>query len=201
MDRLGPPGRDRLSFDRYLSGLRTRVSRSGLDGLASAIDWLVAHRPRDPARLAVCHGDFHPFNILHDGTRVTGVLDWPNALVAEPAYDVASTLVILRDAPIALSEAPAAIRWLVRLGRRLLVRRYLTGYRRRRPLDQRALRYYEAASCMRGMVRAAEARRRRDGAPPNPLDVSPFAERLARRFASITGVRAVLPPLEDTTIL
>jgi aminoglycoside phosphotransferase (APT) family kinase protein len=191
LDRETPLGRDALSFERHLDGLRDRVSRAGLSGLEAAVAWLVDHRPRD-ARLAVCHGDFHPLNILHDGTRVTGVLDWPNTLIAPPAYDVASTLVILRHAPIGLSEAPSALRWLVHIGRHLLVRRYRAGHRRR-SLDAPGLHYYEAASCVRGMVRSAEARLRRGG-PASPLDASAFGERLGRRFAQITGVHATLPP-------
>jgi aminoglycoside phosphotransferase (APT) family kinase protein len=169
------------------------VSSAGLGGLVAALGWLVEHRPREPARLAICHGDFHPQNILHDGRRVTGILDWPNAFVADPAYDVASTLVILKNAPIELAGAPAAVRWLVRFGRRVLVRRYLAGYRRRRPFDDRTLHYYEAASCMRGIVRTAEARLRRDG-PANPLDESDFGDRLAQRFAEVSGVPVALPP-------
>ena len=53
--------------------------------------WHRERRPPEPGRRAICHGDFHPQNILSEGGVVTGVLDWPNALVAHPAYDVAST--------------------------------------------------------------------------------------------------------------
>jgi hypothetical protein len=44
---------------------------------------------------------------------------------------------------------------------------------------------------MRGLVRAAEARRAGD---PNPLDASSFGERLAERFARRSGVAVTLPP-------
>src|SRR5262249_44542220 len=71
---------------------------------------------------------------------------------------------------------------------------YLRRYRGRRPLDGSRMAYYEAMACMRGLVRTAAARL----APVKehgltPLDASIFGERLARRFASITGVAAKLP--------
>jgi aminoglycoside phosphotransferase (APT) family kinase protein len=155
--------------------------------------WLESERPAEPARLAICHGDFHPHNVLSDGGRVTGVLDWPNALVADPAFDVASTRVILRFAPVELAGVSRPVRVLMRVGRVLLARRYVAGYRRRRPLDPKVLAYYEAASIMRALVRTAEARGRTD-APANLLDASRFADELAAHFARITGIRPGLPP-------
>jgi hypothetical protein len=44
---------------------------------------------------------------------------------------------------------------------------------------------------MRGLVRAAEARR---AGSDNALDTSSFAERLAARFTRVTGVAVTLPP-------
>jgi hypothetical protein len=81
------------------------------------------------------------------------------------------------------------------VGRRLLVALYLRGYRRRRPLDARALAYGEALACMRGLVRAAEHRAGARAAA-NPLDASRFGDRLAARFAKLTGIRPELGRLE-----
>ena len=192
--RAGPPlSAADLSFDAYLGQLESRVARGHLDGLAPAMRWLRSERPAEPARLAICHGDFHPHNVLSDGGRVTGVLDWPNALVADPAFDVASTRVILRFAPVELADVSRPVRLLMRVGRVLLARHYLAGYRRRRPLDPKVVAYYEAASIMRALVRAAETRGRTD-APANPLDASRFADDLAAHFARITGIQPALPP-------
>ena len=194
LDREGPPlHRDLVSFETYLARLEARVAAGRHDGLEPAMRWLLAHRPPAPRRPVICHGDFHPFNLLYDGA-VTGVLDWPNALVADPAYDVASTTIILALAPIEISNMPAALRWVVRVARPLLVKRYLAGYQRRRRLDPSALAYYEVASAMRGLVRAAEERRRETASPANPLDASVFAENLAAHVARITGVVPTLPP-------
>ena len=155
--------------------------------------WLLEHRPPSPRRPAICHGDFHPQNILVSAGAVTGVIDWPNTVVADPAYDVAATRTILSLTPVELSAVPAALRWLIRLVRPIMVRRYLAGYRRHHALDTGALAYYEALCCMRGLVRAAESRLRRGPVLPNPLDASSFAEALAGRFARITGISPALP--------
>ena len=194
LDRAGPPlRRDLVSFDAYLAQLAARIDAGGLDGLGPAMRWLVAHRPVAPERPVICHGDFHPYNLLYDG-RVTGVLDWPNALVADPAYDVASTVTILALAPLELSGMPTPVRWVVRVARPILVKRYLAGYRRHRPLDPGVLAYYEAASAMRALVRAAEDRQRHGAPPANPLQASTFAESLSAHFARITGIAPTLPP-------
>jgi hypothetical protein len=87
-----------------------------------------------------------------------------------------------------------SLRWLVEAGRRLLLARYLARYRGRRPFDVASLAYYEALACMRGLVRVAESRSAMPGAaaPANPLDASSFGDRLAARFAALTGIRPVL---------
>jgi hygromycin-B 4-O-kinase len=42
-----------------------------------------------PEERALIHGDLHFDNILTDGDRVTGVIDWGNAGYGDPLYDVA----------------------------------------------------------------------------------------------------------------
>jgi len=197
LDDEGPPlSRETIGFDAYLAQLEARIAHGGLEGLRRAMSWLRERRPPEPARRAICHGDFHPQNVLSDGGTVTGVLDWPNALVADPAYDVASTRIILALTPLSLLGLPAVLRGVAQIARRLLARRYLAGMRRRRPIDPAVLAYYEAASAMRGLVRAAEHRRRRDAAG-SPLDASAFGEILAAHFARVSGVLPELPPRVD----
>ena len=106
-----------------------------------------------PAPVAICHGDLHPRNILVEEGRVTGVLDWPNVLVADPAFDLAATWSILRFVPAALTGMPAARRWLARLVQPALAARYRALYWRRRPIDRARLRYYEVAAALRALVR------------------------------------------------
>lgn len=42
------------------------------------------------------HMDFHPLNLLTDGARITGAIDWISAAVGDPRHDIARTLVLLR---------------------------------------------------------------------------------------------------------
>ncbi len=186
-------GRDAMTLGGHLGQLERRVARGSFDGLAAGIEWLLEHRPPEPGRRVICHGDFHPQNILVSGTVVTGVIDWPNAIVADAAYDVASTRTILSLTPVEVLAVPAALRWLIRRLRPVMVKRYLAAYERHRPLEPRALAYYEALSCMRLLVRTAENRSRPGPGPLNPLDASSFGEILAARFSRITGVSPGLP--------
>jgi Ser/Thr protein kinase RdoA (MazF antagonist) len=82
-----------------------------------------------PAGDRLCHGDFHPANVL--GTLDTPVIiDWGDASRGAAAADVARTLLLLR-----MGELPpgtsAPMRALTAVGRGLLARRYLAVYRRR----------------------------------------------------------------------
>ena len=186
---------DAISFDGYLTRLERRITSAALTGLAPALRWLRAHRPSAEVPLVICHGDLHPRNVLVEGRRLTGVLDWPNAVVADPAFDVASTRNILRFVPPGLASMPTPLRWLARVGQPILAWRYLTGYRRRRPITRERLAYYEVAAALRALVRAGESRHRAAGAPPpSPLDRSPFAARLAAHASRVCGVDVTLPP-------
>lgn len=44
---------------------------------------------RCPNERALIHNDFHFDNVLANGERITGVVDWANALYGDPLYDVA----------------------------------------------------------------------------------------------------------------
>ncbi len=48
---------------------------------------------------ALLHLDYHPLNVMTDGTRITGVLDWANALAGDPRADLARTYTIIRVLP------------------------------------------------------------------------------------------------------
>jgi aminoglycoside phosphotransferase (APT) family kinase protein len=184
---LGPA----FTFDGYLDTLAARIERGTLDGLTPLVGWLRAHRPTNGA-LAICHGDFHPQNVLAERGRVTAVLDWPNVLVADPAFDVASTLNILRFVPAGLTSIPWPLRQLARIVQPLLAASYLARYRRGRAIDAAHLAYYQTAAALRALVRAGESRQG-GAAAPSALDASPYAARLLRHVRRVTGVAAALP--------
>jgi aminoglycoside phosphotransferase (APT) family kinase protein len=64
-----------VTFEGQLARLRTIVERCGLIGVEPALAWL-DHRPSQ-AQAAICHGDFHPLNILADSGKPTGVSTGP----------------------------------------------------------------------------------------------------------------------------
>jgi aminoglycoside phosphotransferase (APT) family kinase protein len=74
------------------------------DHLDAWIDWLGPDerslqqclRTMDHRSDALLHLDYHPWNVLTDGKRITGVLDWRNARAGDPRADTARTVAILR---------------------------------------------------------------------------------------------------------
>ena len=187
----GSGGPATVQLDAYLGALESRIVRAGLEGLAPVMGWLRRYRP-SPGPPVICHGDFHPRNLLVADGRLSGVVDWPNTLVAEAELDVAATLNILRHVPLDLASLPSGIRTLARFARPLLVSRYLAGYRRRRRLDPQRLAYYEVATAMRALVQTGEARLGR-GRAPGALETSEYSVRLAARAQQLTGIAAALP--------
>ncbi|MEX2032554.1 MAG: phosphotransferase, partial [Dehalococcoidia bacterium] len=130
------------------------------------------------------HGDFHPLNVLVDGGRVSGVIDWTNLQIAPAEYDIARTFIILHDALFSVS------RWLRPFAvavRRLLASRYLATYRRLRPVDPARLTYSTVLTCTIMLVEAAEAAR--DGRGQAWRDRA-AASRLSAHIGRITGIDA-----------
>ncbi len=137
------------------------------------------------ARPVVCHGDLHPFNLLFEGDEFTVVLDWELATVADPAYDVGRTLLLLRQAPYPMSRITRTV---IQPLATALARRFERRYRERNPLDDLNVRWHEALHSLRtlaivevGATLASGSRLRRTA------DVwLPVASRLKHRFAEIT---------------
>ncbi len=92
--------------------LRTFVTRV-LDGL--------------PAGDQLCHGDYHPGNVLIAADRAS-VIDWTNASRGVPEADVARTMLLLRYAD-PLPGTPLLLHGLMTAGRSVLARAYLRAYR------------------------------------------------------------------------
>jgi len=81
----------------------------------------------------LCHGDFHPGNIMVGGER-PAVVDWTSATRGDPAGDVARTWVLLEASPVP-PGAPALLRRLVGIGRGVLLHGYARAYLRRSMID------------------------------------------------------------------
>ncbi len=93
---------------------------------------------------SLCHGDFHPGNIMmSQGTPV--VIDWTNATRGDPVGDVARSLVLFR-----IGEPPpwysALVRYLRLVGSKIVTSAYLRAYRRLRALDMAVVERWETVN-------------------------------------------------------
>jgi aminoglycoside phosphotransferase (APT) family kinase protein len=99
----------------------------------------------------VCHGDFHPLNVLSrrdDAGWHHVVIDWTDAAVGDRHFDVARTLGLFRLASIAASSAIE--RTVLRAAGPGLARVYRRAYERGAPLDGDRIRYWTAAHFLWG---------------------------------------------------
>jgi aminoglycoside phosphotransferase (APT) family kinase protein len=131
-------------LDRY-------VEQLGLTHLAPLVKWLNDNRPIERETLAVCHGDFQPFNVMMNDGKVSAVIDWPGASFADPEYDVAMAItdmsilagVVMPELRTMLDAVPDA---------------YAAGYRERVELDDERLNYYQVLRAGKGLIRGQATR-------------------------------------------
>jgi aminoglycoside phosphotransferase (APT) family kinase protein len=148
-DRL--PARGGSFLRRQLDDMRAAVWTYGLSGLKSGLAWLEDHQPAACEQSRIIHLDFHPGNLMFAGRCCTGVLDWTEWDVGDRHADVASTLVLIRSAPVITHTTWQRLAlW---PGRGMLYRRYLRAYRRLLPVDRSRLRYFLAWASLRRLCR------------------------------------------------
>ncbi len=73
---------------------RHRASVSATDP-SGTWEWLCSTAASvDSSDRAVCHGDFHPLNVLVDVGISVGVIDWTDACIADPHLDIGRTTML-----------------------------------------------------------------------------------------------------------
>jgi aminoglycoside phosphotransferase (APT) family kinase protein len=150
---------------------RLRERANEFSWLCDAADWLIDHRPPESESLSICHGDFHPLNILVQDGRVTGVLDWAGFMVADPIVDVATTVVLTA---ISAKHLLSLAEW------EIAVDMYLDAYRAHRVLDLEHLDYYRARRCVIALL---------DGASGQPVWQHPaIVQDLIEYICEVTGI-------------
>jgi aminoglycoside phosphotransferase (APT) family kinase protein len=90
----------------------------------------------------LCHGDFHPGNVLVTADGLS-VIDWPLASRGHPAADHARTALLM-----AIGDPPPVSAWmrtLIMVGRRWFSRVYAKSYRRLVPADDEVMRHAQIA--------------------------------------------------------
>ena len=167
-------------LDSRFENFRQRAKN--LPWLQAGAQWLFDHRPAEPDRASVCHGDFHPLNILVEDDIVTGVLDWAGFVIADPAFDVANTLV-LTTIPvkylIGLPDGVSAFDW------DFTAEQYLSAYQQIRALDQTNLDYYRVRRCMLALLEGVEGQE----VWQHPLIVQDLIDYIQK----VTGIRIECP--------
>jgi len=180
-----------LDSSRLLEWLRSEIGRAGLHALVPGLEWLERSRPIERSRV-ICHGDFHPLNILVKRGKVTGVVDWSAGFVriSEPEYDVGATSALIALGPV---DLPGPLMPFANAARRWIVSRYLRAYAQQRPLDPERLRYYEALRLLAFLTEAGVSAAARSGAIEptllsDPFGAPPLQRRIRHRFAELTAI-------------
>ena len=125
--------------------------------LSEPIDWLIENRPPEPEKLAVCHGDFHPLNILVQDGAVTGVLDWGGFIIADPALDIATTIA-LTTIPFK-HIAPTLGLDFSGVDFDVVADLYLDAYRTENDFDKSHLAYYRVRRCVYSLIQGVEGQK------------------------------------------
>ena len=145
-----------VDVDDLVSLLSERAAAAERPDLARAAQQMSTRRPPSE-REAICHGDLHPFNLLVDGDRVS-VVDWSLGLVADPAFDLGFTWLVMAMAPI---DVTRRLRAPVRAAARRGASQFLRRYRVHAPAAEASLaddmlQWYSAVHCLRALIEVAE---------------------------------------------
>jgi aminoglycoside phosphotransferase (APT) family kinase protein len=121
------------------------LDRPELAGALQRAESLAAEAMAGPP--VVCHGDFHPLNVMVDGAHAA-VIDWTDARLGPREADVARTALLFHIAAIAAGTRLE--RAVLRAAGPRLARRYLRTYQAGEPLDPRRLRIWEVLHAVHG---------------------------------------------------
>ena len=142
--------------DGMLERFSAQAVRLESSSLITTVQHLVSTAPQESRRV-ICHGDLHPFNILDDNGTIT-VLDWTAALVADPAFDISYTAMLLANAPL---QAPRIVQPVINAAARAVARHFIREYRKATgtsPHDAERLAWYTKLHATRIALEIAEWR-------------------------------------------
>jgi aminoglycoside phosphotransferase (APT) family kinase protein len=156
---IGNASADSPLLDRVLAIIANRVENGPLPGLREALNLVTERAPKfRSSPNSLVHMDYHPLNVMVEGVRVTGVIDWVNTDVGDRHLDAAMTAVILSSSAL---ENPKWMRDnLVGNGLRAsFAALYMPLYHAMAPMDFERFRYCQAVAAllrlsMMGMMRA-----------------------------------------------
>jgi aminoglycoside phosphotransferase (APT) family kinase protein len=173
-----------VTFEGQLSWIVANVEQFSLVGLKPAVAWLNTHRPSAALRPAICHGDFHPLNILAQDGKVTGVIDWVNVVVAPAEMDVGSAIANIATVPFG---GPRALNLVLQIIVSRILARYQRTYAERRALDGEAVKYFQVFRCVHQLT-AVLRNRAAGGQLAGTFDSAVGVANLVRHIRAISGV-------------
>jgi hypothetical protein len=161
--------------------------------------WLDEHLP-GPSEVALCHAVYSPWSVFgpppeawaeHGGPgKGLTVINWSGAVLADPAFDVALTLVLFWSAPYFAKTRGERAQ--IKMIRHSLLNTYTLGYPGYRRLDPERVRFWRAFHALRGIARVRGAYDS-SGSPFEPHDRGPLPEDLgpglAGHFKQLTRAR------------
>jgi aminoglycoside phosphotransferase (APT) family kinase protein len=129
-DVAAPP---ELALQKQRLRMHIEAAASDAPEHRALADFVLAQLDALPQGDRICHGDYHPGNVLLTASGPV-VIDWPGATAGDPHADVARTLLLL-DISQPPPGSPSLVRALARYARRIIRSSYLASYRRARALD------------------------------------------------------------------
>lgn len=169
-----------LSAERQLEDVFSWIETWQLHPFRPLADWLLKHRPM-PGRIAICHGDPHPMNILISKGKLAGMIDWEEARLAPPEFDIGVLCGHLRCVQL----FPFPLGTWEQIFQQRLINKYLIAYERYRQLDYKLVKYYEMEFLVRVFVYIAirQIHRNQGGlVAGNPIMDSPRTASLIQTF-------------------
>jgi aminoglycoside phosphotransferase (APT) family kinase protein len=126
--------------ERMITWWGRQAGDMGIDSdpdLRAGFDWLRSHVyiARQAKQQSLVHRDFHSDNLICDGKKIIGVIDWADLKIADPAVDVAWTQMILK------TEAPEGVAEL-----------FVNSYTRRNPGVRVSLPFWEVFSAVKRII-------------------------------------------------
>jgi aminoglycoside phosphotransferase (APT) family kinase protein len=119
---------------------RRLAANGSVPGLAEALQLTEQLLPRlEDNAPVICHGDFHPANILVEADQVS-VIDWTDAGIGDRHSDIAWTAWVFGFAAVMAPDRRQ--RYVRRALAPALSRAYLSAYRRELPVDAARLRLW-----------------------------------------------------------
>lgn len=133
-----------IKFAKNLANIHYQIHQCSdleLPGYKEALEWNIRHTDylsekqkqevlnrleELPEGNALCHGDFHPGNIMAEADKFY-VLDWMTATAGSPAADVARTILLLKDAALP-EHIPGIVKLLIGFLRKNLAKTYSRQY-------------------------------------------------------------------------